>query len=335
MIEAELPDDAESDSGEMSYPHPGTISEETASSYADRYRSIRRRYSKQLGYVVENEELVEMMIRDRPSLAMRTWRVYKAAVLHALSKDPGPNHRAIERLASISSKGLPVRSARGAGRKLKSIPAHIAREIAFNLSACRALGDRERKYSAATANVLLATIRTGLRPSEWAGSALTKAGDASGEVLVLSVQNAKRNAVRANGAVREMTLVDWSQEELDVLQNALQEFRDNPMITARFVRNINRELKRSLDELVRLGRIHERYARITLYSARHQFAADAKSADLPYREVAALLGHKSQKTASWHYAPKRAGSGSVAVSPTANSVAAVSERTPRPRPVVR
>ena len=50
---------------------------------------------------------------------------------------------------------------------------------------------------------------------------------------------------------------------------------------------------------------------ITLYTARHQFSANAKSDGLSKEEVAALMGHASIYTAGEHYGKRRGGHGSV------------------------
>jgi integrase len=45
----------------------------------------------------------------------------------------------------------------------------------------------------------------------------------------------------------------------------------------------------------------------TLYSLRHQFAANAKACGLTKAEIAALMGHASEDTAGRHYARRTTG----------------------------
>lgn len=290
-----------------------------------RYRSLHKRYSQRLGYIIDPDELVTLMLADRPTFAMRTWRYYKASVLHVLNESPDINADAIELLASSTSRGLPVRSDRGSGLKAKGVPTKVVDELVFNLQLNRNTKHRERKYSADAVNVLIATIATGLRPSEWAGADIMLLDD----VLHLIVTNGKYNIQRGNGPTRSLNLSGCTQDQINVIHDTIMQFKSNAHQVTAYIKSLNREIKSSLSDLVSDRRIQSRFLHISLYSARHQFAADAKSANLHYREVAALLGHRSQKTASWHYAKKSAGSGSVAVSPTPESVAAVSSKQPR------
>ncbi|MGD9889291.1 MAG: integrase family protein [Halothiobacillaceae bacterium] len=54
-----------------------------------------------------------------------------------------------------------------------------------------------------------------------------------------------------------------------------------------------------------------RKKKISLYSARHQFAADAKSADLMPEMIAALMGYAVTETHQTHYGKRRFGHGRV------------------------
>ncbi|MGZ8160209.1 MAG: hypothetical protein ACXWT4_15560, partial [Methylobacter sp.] len=62
---------------------------------------------------------------------------------------------------------------------------------------------------------------------------------------------------------------------------------------------------------------------ICLYSARHQFAADAKKSGLSKTAIAALMGHASQETAATHYGRRTAGRGGFRVTADKADVARV------------
>jgi integrase len=316
--------------------HPDEIDPGTETYYEYRYSLLRKSFSLRTGHVVDPEEVVAMLLARRHTYSMRYWRFLKAAVLHHLRADPDRNALAIEQLEAASSKDLPARSNHGSGMKLKRVPPHVAREVVYQMRSLADLRRGQRTYSAATANALLACVKVGLRPQEWFGAriALTSTRGKT-EVPILQVENAKYNSIRANGKVREIELDGLTQDELDVIQNTIHEFAANTNRRQPFLRALQRELQVVLANLIKAGLIEAKYAHLTLYSARHQFAANAKSANLPYRDIAALLGHRSQKTASWHYARKTVGHGSIAVRPSAGSVAAVSPTPPRghtPRP---
>lgn len=90
--------------------------------------------------------------------------------------------------------------------------------------------------------------------------------------------------------------------------------------------------KRLSDFLYRAVRkaFPRRRPHITLYSYRHQFAADKKRV-WGQAEVAALMGHASDRTAGMNYARAVSGRGSSAVKPLNTEVAQV-RRTAKPRP---
>ena len=50
-----------------------------------------------------------------------------------------------------------------------------------------------------------------------------------------------------------------------------------------------------------------RKEKISLYSLRHQFSANAKMSGFTREEIAALMGHVVDDTATVHYAKKRSG----------------------------
>jgi len=313
------------------------LAESTRLAYERTFRRFQEKYAIQAQHVVTNDELVELLKADAESerigWSMRTWRAYKAAVMYVLNKDPYGNADAIDSLRELSSRGMQRHSTRGPGRKLKNVPTDVASRLLFTLGIREEIGqyDRVRKYSDVAANTLAASMKTGLRPIEWLGAVIGYVFDDSQkqERLALTVKNGKYNRIRANGRSRTIFIDEYSQDELDVIQNVIAAFAEHEGQLRKLRTEINRELQRGLRKLAKLGQIEQRYTNITLYSARHQFAADAKSANLPYREIAALLGHKSQKTASWHYARKQTGRGSVQVSPSAASVAEVGAREPR------
>jgi integrase len=64
----------------------------------------------------------------------------------------------------------------------------------------------------------------------------------------------------------------------------------------------------------------------TLYSLRHQIAADAKQSGGSKAEVAALMGHASDETAGRHYGRRVSGQRRLKVQPSAADVATVRPR---------
>jgi len=69
----------------------------------------------------------------------------------------------------------------------------------------------------------------------------------------------------------------------------------------------------------------KRKQHISLYSARHQFAANAKFNGLPLEHIAALMGHASIETATAHYGRRSAGTGGMKVKAHSDDIERVTE----------
>jgi hypothetical protein len=145
---------------------------------------------------------------------------------------------------------------------------------------------------------LVAGYATGLRPCEWRSAVLTEDEHAR---PVLQVVNAKHTNGRANGATRTLALSGLRRQEREAVTLLLRAVAERPGEFARLhrasadlLRAVNRELW------------PRRRGLTGLYSARHQFAADAKRV-LDRTEVAALMGHRTTRTAGLHYASRRHG----------------------------
>lgn len=203
---------------------------------------------------------------------------------------------------------------------------------------------RESPSFEVAANLFFASTLLGLRPCEWANA---RWADASRTRLI--VQNAKvatkvldhgpfagRLWVRGNGTERCLKL---TQEGIDLgLQDLVDTViaNDKMMPWARHRAAIWRSFKSLVRAATQRGMIAKKYRHLTIYSARHQFAADAKKAmDVSKGEVAAAMGHSAVRTAVTGYG-RRVSGGAFAPSaiPSPDSVEAVRSRILRPsRPI--
>jgi integrase len=169
---------------------------------------------------------------------------------------------------------------------------------------------RSRPASTAAAALFEAGLVMGLRPCEWAAARWADKGRTR-----LVVRNAKaaeqvmehgpfagRLWRRANGAERVLVLTDEAvrQGVQDVVDGAMASERSYPWSRRRT------SIWRAFKSLVRgarsRGLIEAHHRDLTLYSARHQFAADMKrSARVEQGEVAAAMGHVAVRTAVGGY----------------------------------
>lgn len=203
---------------------------------------------------------------------------------------------------------------------------------------------REQRSFQAAAALFHACVLLGLRPCEW-----TNARWADKARTTLIVRNAKaassvmehgpfagRLWVRGNGAERALNItaegVAFGVQ--DLVDDVLAHERALPWSKHRGL--IWRSFKRLVSGAVEREMIGPKYRNLTIYSARHQFAADAKrSMNVGAGEVAASMGHVSVRTAVSGYGKRHhGGSFAPAITPDSMSVKAVKSKALRPsRPV--
>lgn len=215
---------------------------------------------------------------------------------------------------------------KGTGRTVvKFVPTEV-RDALF-----AALAIASRRYSSPLLTLLLATEATAVRPCEWRRAQIVDRSDS----LELVVMNAKfkpvgsqqtRSAIpnsrRANGKSRTL-IVAGSEGEQEILDALLRKrLRDEAQYPwASFARSYRRELKTELRKRIEAGEIAKMFLPVSIYSFRHQAAADAKRGlGVGSGRAAATLGHASVRTAVRSYGrPARGGTG-LSVLPSDDSV---------------
>jgi integrase len=149
---------------------------------------------------------------------------------------------------------------------------------------------------------LKASIATGLRPNEWKYAELIKSED---ERYVLKVKNFKHNEVRSYGEYRYIDLTEIPSEYFNCVKKQLE------VIKAMVQGGVyDKYYKSCLSFLTYCNNTiwKRRKGNVCLYTARHQFSANAKSdPHVPEIERAALMGHKTTKTSRERYGRKISG----------------------------
>lgn len=141
-----------------------------------------------------------------------------------------------------------------------------------------------------------------------------------GEELALVVTNAKATNNRAHGPTRTILLGGLTDDERDLIKEHL----DRATLFAkagqfpRFYHGCAAVLSRTVRRMW-----PKRNEHVTLYSARHQFTADAKASGLLPEEIAALMGHAVDTTATKHYGKKTAGLDMIRVRPDPQEVSRI------------
>lgn len=282
--------------------------------YAARFDQLWGRYARQVGSAVSHDwpGFIAWLLTLRETLRPSSWRQYRAAVVYALHENDVPG--ADDLIAKLKQprmdtrdtpKSLPPRTSSSKGKTLSSPDLHALADY---------LHDKSPKWGRLTVRWLTYGMLIGLRPTEWQGLKV----DFSEDSLTLIVQNAKHDSQRAHGVERHVHLNLHPDHWFDFL-SFVQEIQSHDYHEAYTGCRI---------ALWRAARAlwPRRKKQPSLYSPRHQFAADAKSSGLESSEIAALMGHSVTETHQAHYGKRRCGRGFVSVEADEGDVARVEQR---------
>ena len=215
-----------------------------------------------------------------------TWRLYRASLRWYLAESGFPEAAEWISWARTPMDPAAAQPLRGAQKKLKRL---TARDL---LLLCGELGGLRSRYAEAAMVWLHAGLLTGLRPVEWRSSRI--------EGSTLIVRNAKATNGRANGAERRLLLHNFSEPERLVIRR-MAEIAAEHSDFGKLYQGVRKTVA------IAGARVWpKRIRRPSLYSARHQWAANAKRV-YDRRTVAALAGHASEDTATRHYARRAVG----------------------------
>lgn len=299
-------------------PMPNTRTAKTEENYAIKAMHIRSRAARELGYFspfsLPPMTIVDHLIGRKPTIARNTWKQYKNALrshFQDLANESEESvaveelEAAIAALDSEPSTGTLKHGTRTSATKQK----HFKRTDLDKFVDYLGANVGRHKFANALRTWLLASRLTGLRPSEWEYAGLTEIGGRP----CLTVRNGKATNSRANGEFRTLDLSKATAADMEALTDMMEMFEGyvREMTFEQLQECLMHYMKRATRAC--FGR-RKRYP--TLYSLRHQFAADAKSSGCTQAEVAALLGQASDETAGRHYARAVSGESAVRVSPT-------------------
>lgn len=285
----------------------------TEKRYADVSKRLIQRYRRETGlnWKTDINQFFDWMYLKSESWMPATWRQYKSAMIQYMSFYGSRDSEAV--LKNMSKKPSSLKNLRKKNRtsrqKQKKLPQDDFILILSDLKS------RESKYANILANWLYVSIITGVRPIEWHETEFIK----NDRGCFLVVQNAKYSQNRANGHYRTLDLRKLNSNELQSIQDQVQ------LLSEIDPDEFQRLKKGCGDLLYRVSRKiwpnKKKYP--TLYSARHQFSANAKKTDFTLKELAAIMGHASEDTATLHYGKKRDGQEEIKVRPIEEEVKTV------------
>lgn len=277
----------------------------TEMDYARRARQLVTRLACELGMADSNDvcaaDVVRYLDQRRADVAPRSWRVYKAS-LSAFARDRARAEvdwhealMAIEAMRWSSANSAPKgrRPKRTSARKDKS-PTDERLEQ---------LKDWLTLHNTEASAFLSATLLTGLRPIEWRAARLVHVGDR----LVLLVRNAKATNGRAHGKGRRLWFEALNFQQAKAVRTTIAMFRKVWKYDGydALLERLQRAFRHAASTLW-----PRRRRTITPYSLRHAFVARVKLV-FEREEIAALMGHGVDTTASSHYGrrPRRTSGG--------------------------
>jgi len=258
------------------------------------------------------KEVAIWLVNKQPSLSRATWRQYRSALICFFEESVENASFETDRkdatalLLSIDCSKCQLHGVNTSSKKQKKISEAEQEKLVTYFVDTPAI-----RHSLTTLAWLLSGIYTGLRPSEWRFAQLTTNSAGANE---LQVRNAKNTNGRSHGPTRTLCLNNMTEAELTIIRLHLANVASaldaeiNALATNAGFENLYHHCR---DRLYIANRTlwPQRTKFISLYSARHQFSADAKKTGLSKTAIAAIMGHASQETAGTHYGRRVSGRG--------------------------
>ena len=248
-------------------------------------------------------DIVEWLVMRASSLAPATIRQYRAALTHYLQEQSASGCIDQYSAASAIDAMGSIRSQQNSRNRTSALKAKFITTRQIDALTNR-LENKKSIFAKAALLIFKASIVAGLRPSEWFSASISPARDGSDSGMLV-VQNAKNSNGRCFGDTR--TLIIPPGQPLDDVAACIKYLSDLLSRRAMSGRAITPErIYNEARAHVLAANISYGGKRVTLYTARHQFAANMKNI-YSKEEVALLLGHGSIETATNHYGKRRSG----------------------------
>lgn len=324
-----------------------TLSDSTKNAYLKRAESLLKRYAFEVGKKFNSSEA--LCFENWVSSHVETWspatrRQYKSALQFYCNENGWfIEPEMLSNIFRCDIQKHEVRRTFGkrtSAMKAKKVNAKVWKTLKANL---------EKSCSPKAAliiNLIEASLLFGLRPVEWAFCDWVSQTD---KALGLKVINAKATQGRSFGDSRTVWVSgepkNFSAEVSHSIACANEVIQHFNSIKEQSIKSIEMTDKNTVTlDLVNaelkacrrlLGQINSRLEkrglvpvnqRITLYSGRHQCAANAKKANLEPLEIAALMGHGALDTNEKYYGRKTNGKGGFALCADKSDLNAVIER---------
>lgn len=307
----------------------GNPSARSIATYEENSRMLEIKYSNEAQSddgILSPVDIIRRLFLHSASISAATWKLYRAGFIYsmneraqlcALQGQPQPTlERALATLLVVSAKPY------GAGRppaarsvRSKSIPAKDFDKVITHLAT--AYSERNQ-WARRAQSFAMATIATGLRPTEWVNAVIRPAlpaevplGEPEAGWLAVVVDTAKRKAGEPDW---ERTIVVESgvyqihvRQHYEEIQAALTSRAEPHDAAKNYSKRCSAALGRACKELWPTSTRGKDPIRITLYSLRHQARANVAAAYGGF-VAAAMMGHSPHTGSNWYTGKHRANS---------------------------
>ena len=274
------------------------VSPYTSDVYEKRVKRVASEF-KDLYDITWREDVklfIEFYKKKMIPFSYATRRSYQASLHYALKRSGFEERMSLADLPPPEDNPNELR-----GQKLKQISFEDAVKMRLE-----GFSKGKSVASQIAGSIIFCSLFTGLRPVEWLNAKLI------GDRLV--VKNAKFSKGRSFAETRTIH-IDKSKTPKGLLDNIkwlldrIKEKNWSGLSEAeerKIVKSLAERVKYINDKCFESDK-GKKSLSYTLYTARHQFCANAKAAGLSKVEIAALMGHRSMNTAGEHYARKKHG----------------------------
>ena len=275
------------------------------------------------------DEFISWLERKKSNWAESTWRSYKASVAHYLKTQE--LFAIAETVEKLSNHGTIKESTKTTAKKKKSLTDFEESTIRKALTSIANSKNADSETGRDLLSYFECILAVGVRPIEihtmeyLEHSPEEYDDDYNGPVL--KVRNAKATNGRSFAEFRYIGLKGFNQKTLMMIQYAIATARKpkgkkGEVITYKeFYYELSRKYGRVIKSIW-----PKKQKLITLYTCRHQCIANMKNAGYPLVDIAVIVGHGNDITASEHYGKKRCGKARTLPQPNKKDLHKVSQK---------
>lgn len=290
--------------------------------YTARAKNFVMKFERDTNFSVieHSSEFISYLITNTTNKTDANWRQIKASCVYYFTQT-GLNELAneIELISNGHTVPKSLLNSTSASKK-KSVSIEEKNKINAHLMAS-ANSANPSVYDRSTLAMFNAILVTGLRPCEWEHAELfeTQLEKVPLTPPILKVKNAKATNGRSFGEYRYLGLSELDELNMNFVKlnlyncNNRMDSSGKPLSYHEFYELVRIRMNRVVSKIFPRAR-----KRVTLYSARHQLIADLKASGMSLVEIACIVGHGNDVTATEHYGKKRVGNNRIGL-PIANA----------------